>query len=175
MGQTFYFVNLKDCLDVDRDNFDCDDPEINNYIKDVAIVAQETNHATTFLMLDKEERKIAGFYTLSSSVIPRQDLPDEYRESKLPYATPAILIGQFALDKTYQKCNLSKYLLGNAYRRIFLLYKQSIVAFRAIRVDTRAEKAKKFWIRQGFIEFKKNQSSLFLPINTVIKTLEGNE
>ncbi|NJK65695.1 MAG: hypothetical protein HC941_03395 [Microcoleus sp. SU_5_3] len=62
--------------------------------------------------------------------------------------------------------------MADAYRRICLLFEQEIIGFQAIRVDTRNDVAKEFWLKQGFVPFKKNKRSLFLPVKTILRELE---
>ncbi|NER33034.1 MAG: GNAT family N-acetyltransferase [Oscillatoria sp. SIO1A7] len=83
------------------------------------------------------------------------------------------MIGQFAIDRSCQGQGLSRKLLGDAYRRICLLYNQGIIGFKAIRVDTRKPEAKEFWLKQGFIEFQKTKRCLFLPVKTILRELEA--
>ena len=39
-------------------------------------------------------------------------------------------------------------------------------------VDTRNEEAKAFWLKQGFVPFRKTQRSLFLPVQTILRELK---
>ncbi|MEG4444596.1 hypothetical protein QUB47_11050 [Microcoleus sp. AT9_B5] len=97
-------------------------------------------------------------------------MPDEYKQP-LPFPIPAILIGQFAIERVWQGQGISRLLLADAYRRICLLFEQEIIGFQAIRIDTRNEEAKAFWLKQGFVPFRKTQRSLFLPVRTVLREL----
>ncbi len=82
-------------------------------------------------------------------------------------------IGQFAIDKVWQGKGISRKLLGDAYRRICLLFQQEIIGFQAIQVDTRNENAKEFWLKQGFVSFKKTKRSLFLPVKIIIREIDN--
>jgi GNAT superfamily N-acetyltransferase len=165
------FCCLKNFPTLQREEFDCGDEEINNYLKNLVEAADEAGFSRTFLMIwESEEVKICGFYTLSASTIPVKELPDEYKQT-IPFPVPAILIGQFAIDKVWQGQGISRLLLADAYRRICLLFEQEIIGFQAIRVDTRNEEAKAFWLKQGFVPFRKTQRSLFLPVLTILREL----
>jgi GNAT superfamily N-acetyltransferase len=166
------FCTLKSFPNFQREGFDCGDEEINNYLKNLVETADEAGFSRTFLMISESgEAKVYGFYTLSASIIPVKELPDEYRQI-LPFPVPAILIGQFAIDQVLQGQGISRKLLADAYRRICLLFEQEIIGFQALRVDTRNDVAKEFWLKQGFVPFKKNKRSLFLPVKTLIRELE---
>lgn len=166
------FCSLKNFPTLQREEFDCGDEEINNYLKNLVETADEAGFSRTFLMIvEPGEAKVCGFYTLSASTIPVKELPDEYKQP-LPFPIPAILIGQFAIDRVWQGQGVSRQLLADAYRRICLLFEQEIIGFQAIRVDTRNEEAKAFWLKQGFVPFRKTQRSLFLPVRTILRELE---
>ncbi|MEG5006238.1 hypothetical protein [Microcoleus sp. B5-D4] len=46
--------------------------------------ADEAGFSRTFLMISESgEAKVYGFYTLSASIIPVKELPDEYSKSSL--------------------------------------------------------------------------------------------
>ena len=166
------FCSLKNVSNLQREEFDCGDEEINRYLKTLGETADRSGFSRTFLMIKEPgDAKICGFYTLSASTIPVKELPDEYRQP-LPFPIPAILIGQFAIDRMWQGQGISRLLLADAYRRICLLFEQEIIGFQAIRVDTRNEEAKAFWLKQGFVPFRKTQRSLFLPVQTILRELE---
>ncbi|WP_293339826.1 GNAT family N-acetyltransferase [Microcoleus sp. CAWBG58] len=165
------FCSLKNFPTLHRDEFDCGDEEINNYLKNLVETSDEAGFSRTFLIIvEPGEAKVCGFYTLSASTIPVKELPDEYKQP-LPFPIPAILIGQFAIDRVWQGQGVSRQLLADAYRRICLLFEQEIIGFQAIRVDTRNEEAKAFWLKQGFVPFRKTQRSLFLPVRTILREL----
>lgn len=168
------FCRLESIPNADINNFDCGDGDINLYLQKIYSDPENADYSRNFIMVDEfNETNIVGFYTLSSSNIPAQELPDEFINER-PYPCPAILIGQFGIDRNYQGQKLSRNLLWNAYRRIIISYQNGDIAFKAIRVDTPNEKAKQFWKHQGFVEFKKRKKSLFLPIQTLIRELEEN-
>ena len=167
------FCTLKSVPNLQRDNFDCGDEEINSYLKNLVETSDAAGFSRTFFMIPETgEANICGYYTLSASTISVKELPDEYRQP-IPFPVPAILIGQFAIDKVWQGKGISRKLLGDAYRRICLLFQQEIIGFQAIRVDTRNENAKEFWLKQGFVPFKKTKRSLFLPVKIIIREVEG--
>lgn len=99
-------------------------------------------------------------------------MPNKYRRGVPQFPFPAVLIGQFGVDMSWQGQKLSYLLLADAYRRIALAWTQGQIAFRAVRVDTQTDKAKAFWLKQGFIPFKNSQSSLFISVKTILNEFE---
>lgn len=169
------FCALGSALDIDRSSFDCETPDINEYIRNSATTFDQEDFSKVFLMVDTDSSALVGYYTLSTSVIPNRELPDEYAKG-LPveasaFPLPAILIGQFAIDRNWQGKGLSTLLLGDTYRRIVLIWRQNSLGMKAVKVDTQngeqGERARGFWIHQGFTPFKKSPRSLFLPIKTI--------
>jgi hypothetical protein len=127
-------------------------------------------------MVEKETSKLAGIFSLNSSVIPWDKLPEEYRSGTIPHIpVPAILIGRFGLDKAFKHQGLSYDLLAKTYEVIIFHYKQDLIAFKAIRVDTRVNnpEAYRFWKKHNYIECVSSKKSssllLFLPIELILK------
>ncbi|MGA7952320.1 MAG: hypothetical protein WCA07_02260 [Gloeobacterales cyanobacterium] len=166
------FCPLRDFLHVDRSSFDCEDDGVNNFLKNSAERCEEQDFSRVFLMLSSEN-EIVGYYTLSSGTIPLDELPNRFRRGCPQIPVPSVLIGQFGIDKTFQRRKLSKYLSGDAYRRIRLAYRQRVLAFKAVRVDTQTEKAKEYWKKEGFIPFKQSQNSLFILVNTILNAFDS--
>ncbi len=84
------FCSLKNFPTLQREDFDCRDEEINNYLKNLVEAADDAGFSRTFLMiLEPGKAKLCGFYTLSASTIPVKELPDEYKQP-LPFPIPAI-------------------------------------------------------------------------------------
>lgn len=162
---------LRDNAHINRTSFDCGDIEVNKYIAEQAEDCEAEGYATNYLMVDIKDSKLVGFYSLSTSTISPQNVPDNYRSKGIAFPMPAILIGQFGICQDYQNMRLSLKLLGDAYSRIALLYLNGPVTFKAVRVDTQTDLAKAFWLKQGYIPFKKNDKSLFLPVKIILREL----
>ena len=108
-----------------------------------------------------------AFYTISSSTIEFDSLPEE-KKRKLPaYPIPAALIGRLAVDIVHQGEGLGTELLVNALLKIVRASIQ--IGIYAVRVDAIDEKAKRFYLKHEFIPLKDNPLSLFLPLKTVKK------
>ncbi len=166
---------------IDRPSFTCGFELIDNFFREDIVVGEQEDLFKAFVLVNSDEpSEAAGFYTLGNSSIGYRDIPEHYQASR-PYEVPAILIGQFALHEKYhgkqlKGIKLSEVLLGDAYERIVLLRRKSPSAFKAIRVDTRTQKAFDFWQKQGFIAYRKHSNghengkkmcSLFLPVDTL--------
>lgn len=150
-----------------KDEFDCGNPNLNDYLKKYARQNHEKGIAKTFVAIAGESKKVAGYYTISSSTIEYGSLPDSYR-AKLPsYPIPAILIGKLAVDISSQRQGLGGYLLADAATRALKISQE--LGVYAIRVDALDDRAKAFYLEYEFIAFQNIKLSLFLPIATVGK------
>lgn len=158
---------------LDRQDFDCGKPALNNYLKTLANQHQKSNISKmTVAVPAQSPTKIAGFYTLNSSKIDVKSLP-ESAQKKLPnnLDIPAIKIGQLAVDKRYLKQGLGKELLMDALYKCYSTSRQ--VAVNSVVVDAYDDDAKAFWLRYDFICFSDRPQSLFLPIKTIQKLFES--
>ena len=108
---------------------------------------------------------VDGYYTISSSAIEFQSLPEE-NQRKLPaYPVPAALIGRLAVDISCQGEGLGTELLVNALLRI--VRASSEIGIYTVRVDAIDERAKQFYLKHEFIPFQDSPLSLFLPLKTI--------
>jgi GNAT superfamily N-acetyltransferase len=167
------FLSLRSSTDVNLALFNCGNNDVNAFLKDSAITCEDEGFSRVFLMLS-DDNKLIGYYTLGNAVVPLAEVPNKYRRGIPQFPFPVMLIGQFGIDIKWQGKGLSYLLVGNAYTRIAQAYTQGISAFRAVRVDTQEndDEARRFWLKQGFIPFKKSTNSLFLPVMTILKELE---
>lgn len=101
---------------------------------------------------------IAGFYTLSSTAVRLQDLPDAVVR-KLPRypLVPATLLGRLAVDQGHRGKGYGRFLLADAlYRAV-----RSEIASFAVIVDAKDEGAKRFYERESFEPFPDQPLRLF--------------
>ena len=97
-------------------DFDCDDGKKNRFLKEFALQNNKGGLGRTYVAITPtEDKRVYGYYTISSSAVKFESLPPS---KHLPrYPLPAILIGKLAIDKTAQKQGLGTALLFNALRR----------------------------------------------------------
>jgi hypothetical protein len=83
----------------DRSGFSCGNEALDRYFQRKAGQEQRRDVARVFLLIDNENDRIAGYYTLSSSAVVTVELPDTVAKRLPGYAhTPAILLGRLAVD-----------------------------------------------------------------------------
>jgi len=154
----------------DRKAFDCNVPELNDYLRKRASQDMRRRVAAVFATVPEDEpKRIAGYYSLSSAAIALDELPDDVVK-KLPRypAVPAVLIGRLARDANFP--GVGKLLLLDALARS--LRHTDEVAAAVVLVDAKNDEARKFYLRYGFTEIAGMPERMFLPISTVEKLLK---
>jgi len=151
-----------------RKNFDCENEQLNKYLKQQASQDIKKDLAACFVILDEENDDIIGYYTLSSASIPREDLPSEHSK-KIPsnYNAPVILLGRLAIDKSHKGKGLGTLLLVDSMKRC--LKALDYVASMAIVTDPIDDDAEKFYLKYGFKKLPTSKR-LFITMSTVEKS-----
>ena len=154
-----------------RKDFDCGNRELNEYLKRYARQNDKSGINKTFIAFKSDTSVIIdGYYTISSSTIDFQSLPEEKRRKLPAYPIPAALIGRLAVDISCQGEGLGTELLVNALSRI--VRASSEIGIYAVRVDAIDDLAKQFYLKHEFIPFEDSSLSLFLPIKTIKREFE---
>ncbi len=149
-----------------RDLFDCGEPELNEYLKKYARQNSDKGIARAFVaMPDDGSNRILGYYTLSSSHIGFEELPDTYRKRMPRYPIPAIRLGRLAVDQSMQGHGLGGILLIDALYRSLRVAEE--IAVKVVIVDAKHEQAKQFYRHFGFVELVDKPLNLFLPVETI--------
>jgi GNAT superfamily N-acetyltransferase len=145
MALTELFDKARHC----RDAFDCGQDSLNNYLRFQTSKESKLGLAQIHVHADGEGN-VLGYFTLSSSELPRDSVPEELQR-KLPsgYAGyPAILIGRLAVNKLQQGTGLGGELLVEAIEKCVL--HAETIGTRAIIVDPINEAAAAFYGRFMF-------------------------
>ena len=126
--------------------------------------------ANCFVAVETATNAIAGYYTLSATNVPANELPPELLKRLPRYPIlPAALVGRLAVDQNFHRKGLGSVLLADAALRVL---KGDMKAF-AIVVDAKDENAVTFYRLQGFRPFASRPMSLFLPLGTAKKGASG--
>lgn len=153
----------------DRKEFSCGEEVLDTYIRQYAKQDQKRRVAAVFV-LPGEQKSIKGYYTLSSTQIPSEILPDQILK-KLPNHPfqPATLLGRLAVGDSHQKQGIGEMLLIDALFRSYNLSEQ--IGSIAVVVDALNKKAASFYENYGFIKLSGGKR-LFLPMRTIGKLFQ---
>jgi len=151
-----------------RKNFKCKKESLTHYLRRYARQNDESNIAKTFVAVDGDN-KVFGYYSLSTSSIEFEDLPEEFAKHLPRYPIPAALIAKLAVDLNVEGQGLGSKLLIGALQNILAVSEE--MAVKVVLVDAIDEEAKSYYLRFGFIELPGKDLKLFLPIETISQLL----
>lgn len=151
----------------DRSGFDCGEPELNTYLASLAGQHGRKDISRTFVAVSEADpSRVCGFYSVSAGHVALERLPEKVRK-KLPphYPVPIIRIGRLAVDRRFQGTGLGKALLMEALFHCARLSEGVGVAL--VAVDAKNDRAKRFYLKFGFLEMPDSPRALFLPMRTL--------
>jgi GNAT superfamily N-acetyltransferase len=152
----------------DRATFDCGNDELNRYLRQQARQDAEKRVAAPFVLTQPGRRTVLGFYTLSASIIPVQELPPELMKQLPRYGQlPVTLLGRLAAERTASGQGVGAFLLVDALRRSLEAARQ--IAAMAVIVDAKDEQAERFYRHFDFLPFQQTPLRLFLPMTQVAR------
>lgn len=149
-----------------RNDFDCGNAMLNNYLQHQARQDVKRNLAACFVLPD-DSNNIKGFYTLSSAGIQKDLLPEDLKK-KLPLTyinLPATLLGRLAVNKVFARQGIGELILIDALKRSYYTSLQNIASM-AVIVDPVDENAVKFYQKYGFILLP-DSGKMFIPMKTI--------
>lgn len=152
----------------DRAVFSCGQEALDQYIKKQASQDAKRYYSAPFALVEKNKKKILGYYTLSSFGINLKDLPEKMvkRFPRYPLA-PATLLGRLAVDKDQHGNGLGELLLMNALHRS--LDQADVIGSVAVVVEAVDKKAFEFYAYFDFLPFADQKDRLYLPMKTISK------
>ena len=145
----------------DRRNFDCGVEELNTYLQRYSAQHERKGMGRTYVATDAGEARILGYYTIASSSIAFETVPQ-----KMPrHPVPVALIGRLSVDKTARGRRLGETLLIHALQSGQRAAK--IVGIYAVVVDAFDESARRFYLKYGFEELHDDRLHLYLPMKAI--------
>jgi GNAT superfamily N-acetyltransferase len=148
----------------DRSLFDCGNSSLNQYLLQHAGQDSRRRLAAVYVLLDGQESRIAGYCTLSASIIELTDLP-ENEVRKLPRYPwlPACLLGRLAIDRKFQGQGLGGLLLLEALELVVEL--SARIGILTVTVEAIDDDAVAFYQHYGFKEYGVSaRQSLYLHV-----------
>lgn len=129
-----------------RDNFNCGEPTLNTFLAKFARQSEEQNTARTWVALDKPNRKIIGYVSISNTSVEKEDTGTTIRSYVNPI--PALLIARLAVDQSYKGQGWGEEILLGAFQKAKEI--NEISAIQAVVVDTLNATAESFYKIYGF-------------------------
>lgn len=127
-------------------DFDCGEPELNDWLKRRALANQASGASRTFVVTDGG-RRVLGFYALAAGAVTHQDATGSVLRN-MPEPVPVLVVARLAVDVSVQGAKIGAALLQDAVRRSAMVAQHTGV--RALLVHALNEPAKQFYERYGF-------------------------
>lgn len=149
-----------------KKDFTCGKKLLDDYFQTQAKQDVKRKLSACFVLAD-EDNKVKGYYTLSSTAVNRELLPEDIIK-KLPptyHNLPATLLGRLAIDNNYKGQKLGELLLIEALKKSYEISQNSIGSM-AVIVDPIDDDAIQFYTKYGFIRLT-DSGKMFIPMETI--------
>jgi ribosomal protein S18 acetylase RimI-like enzyme len=148
-----------------RSDFTCGNDRIDLYFRETVSQDVKRKYATCFVARDMGTNRVAGFYTLSSSNVPLNEVPEPLAKKLPRYPTvPAVLIGWLGRHRDYAGLGLGEVLLFDAIKTVAT----APIGAHAIFADAIDDRAAAFYAAFGFTSLIKRPRTLYLPVATAL-------
>jgi len=149
----------------ERRQFCCGKAALDHFLHALVTQYEKRKLGRTYVVVERGQRRILGYYTLASSAIPCHDLPAALAKKLPRHAVPVALLGRLAVDQGAKGQGLGRELLRDALNRCLELSASlGIFAVEVVAIDA---EAKAFYQKFGFVPLVDDELHLFLPIKTI--------
>lgn len=147
----------------DRRGFDCGVDELNSYLQRYSGQHERKGMGRTYVAIKKDDARVLGYYTISSSAVAFDTVPENLPHHPVPVA----LIGRLAVDRLARRQRLGETLLIHALKSAH--HASKVVGIYAVFVDAFDEAARNFYLKYGFGELTDDRIHLYLPMKVIEK------
>lgn len=152
----------------ERKSFDCGNEDLDRYLREQARQDAERRVAAPFVLTQPGSLAVLGFYTLSASIIPVDELPPDLMKRLPRYGQlPVTLLGRLAVNRSVAGQGVGEFLLVDALRRSLEAAQQ--IAAMAVIVDAKDERAESFYRHFDFHPLQQTPLRLFLSMGQIEK------
>lgn len=155
--------------DHDVTGFDSGTEELDDWLHQHAVAAQEMDTARSFLLI--QGRRVAGYFSLTMGSVLREDAPARLVRGMPAYPVGMVLLARLAVDRRHQGQGLGALLLTEALRKA--LAAGEAAAARLVVVDAINEQAAAFYKHHGFITVPEHPLRLYRRIKDIQTSLKA--
>jgi len=149
----------------ERGQFSCGMRSLDSFLQTLVNQYEKRRLGRTYVLVRTDEKRVLGYYTLASSSVPFENLPEKASKKLPQHPVPVILLARLAVDQTMQGQGVGGFLLTDALRRCLSLAKQ--LGVHAIEVDAKDDQARRFYQKYGFAALLDDPLHLYLSMATV--------
>lgn len=151
--------------------FRCGEDELDEWLTKCAGQSERRDNVRTTLLLDEQEGRIAGYYSMRTFELAAADAVAATGRSHR-YPVPAMLIARLAVDRDYQGRGTGRLLLFDALQK--LAAAADDIGFEMVVVHALHEDAACFYLRHGFRRFLDHDLSLFITTKSLRATFAAS-
>ena len=149
-------------------SFDCGVEELNRYLHRFAWMNQQANAAVTYVAI--RESIIAGYYSIAAASAQHGESPERLKKGLARHPSPVLLLARLAVDRRFQGAGIGRQLVRDA--ALLAVNLSKVAGIRALVVDAKDERARRFYERFGFEPFSTNPLRLFVLVKD-LRSLTG--
>jgi GNAT superfamily N-acetyltransferase len=154
----------------DRSVFSSGVEPLDRYLKTQANQDARRHVAAPFVSTDIGMRNVIGYYTLSTTGVDLETLPQtEIRKLPRYPIVPSVLLGRLAIDERYRGKKLGRFLLLDAMNRSLRIE----IAWLLFVVEAKDRAACEFYERYGLTPFDDRTNQLFIHRQKIEHLLMG--
>ena len=151
-----------------RSDFTCGNDRIDRYFRETVTQDVKRKYAACFVASECATGRTAGFYTLSSSNVPLNEVPERLAKKLPRYPTvPAVLIGWLGRHSDFAGLGLGEALLFDAIKTVAT----APIGAHAIFADAIDDRALSFYAALGFTPLTARPRTLYLPMATALQLI----
>lgn len=148
-----------------RDDFCCGKEPLDKFLRLLVGQYERRQLGRTFVAVRPAEKRVHGYYTLASSSVSFQNIPEAIAKKLPRHPVPVVLLARLAVDQKVQGAGLGQLLLLDALQRCLNLSAE--LGIHAVEVQAVDAEAKRFYQSYGFVALEDDDLHLYLPIRTV--------
>lgn len=153
-------------------SFDCGVPALNEWLQRYAWQNHNSGGARVYVAIDRDDpSQISGYFCLSAADADYKSASSQVSRGLARHLIPVVLIGRLAVDQRYRGQNLGRFLVREAFRRIFEV--EETIGVRAVMVVAKNDKAAEFYKKVGFESSVDDKALFFITLKDAKKSMEA--
>jgi GNAT superfamily N-acetyltransferase len=151
---------------VDRQDFDCGTPALNEWLKKQAKQSVEKLLASVWVASSAERpTKVVGYYSLAPYQMAFEECPEALRKKLPKYPIHVTLVARLAVSILFQRQGIGGILLSDAFQRSWNAAKT--IPVQAVLVQAKDDRAAQFYKAHGLLPFPNEPLHLYMPIASI--------
>jgi hypothetical protein len=148
----------------DRKTFDCGDAAMNEFLRRYARQSHDAGGAKTFLAINKSDKTVLGFYSVTPGSLAYADTPELLRRGLARHDVPGFRLARIATDIHMQGKGLGGQLLAAAGRRC--LRAAAEIGGVVLIIDAKNERSAQWYAGYGAVPLSGQPLTLVMSLAT---------